>query len=177
MLTPPPRPADLLRADLAPPPAGLYLHLASPSYYAPVQGVVLSSFPFEFETHWVDPVRGPEVVCFRKLRACPYCNLEARWHAALCIKLSANGGLRLVKVSAHAARNCTSGHFRNPAKPIRGWWLQQFRDKGGKAGRLRVELFAPPKDDPSLPVCPDVAAIIANMYRERPPVSQEGGPS
>lgn len=168
-------PADLLRAESAPPPAGLYLHLASPSYYAPVQGIVLSAFPFEFETHWIDPAVGPERICTRRHHPCPFCTLELRWNAAVAVRLRSNGGMRLVRISAHAARNCDSGHFRRPSKPIRGWGLTLLRHKGGRSGRLEVRLTPPPAEDPTLPPGPDVAAIVAHLLGADKPAAGNGG--
>jgi hypothetical protein len=175
MLPPLPSPADLLRADSAPPPSGLYLHFAAPTYYAPIQGVILSCFPYEFETHWIDPTVGPERMCVKRARPCPYCSCDTRWHAALAIRLRCNGGLRLVRISAHAARLCDSGHFRRPAKPTRGWGLTLSRLRGGRSGRLEVVMTAPPREDSSLPVAPELGPILAHIYGADRLPATEGG--
>lgn len=157
-------PAQILRASSAPPAPGLWIDPASPTYRDPVTGMVLTPYPVVYNTHWIDKIKGPHKICTIETGECSWHHLELRWTCAIVIKLSRGGGIRLVRLSANAARSCESGHFRDPPKATRGWGMTWSRIPGGRNGRQVVELSWRDGLIDSLPPGPDLPAYLMHLY-------------
>jgi hypothetical protein len=128
-----------------------------------VGGVVACTSHCVVWSHWTDRKRQP---CTLELGACILCDTskQRRWEAWLAVRPFDAPGLRLVPITAAAARSSKLPHFHDGGPSWLGWRVKLIRLGPGKTAPVRL-LANPPRAGEPLPSpLPDLPGWIRRLY-------------